>query len=440
MGSGNSKDPPVTERKKDKIDMAFLKARVDRVNVKGLSRTCDDYVHRAVRNLFGASTFQDVIDETSNVKDNLMLLGIFKNLKIKIDVSRGTDSTPNGYEVTFEGSELSRLTGSIGTEFGQNDGAATAELLSPNVSGRGERLSLNYSYSYVKSSVLNLRLTKPYYHTVVGDYNPETSIGIFKHSSHTPWSKFRTDEAGALLDFSFTLPFGLSNSLQYEIGMKEVFTTPFFIIETCEPRLASIIRYIGIYEGRDSSIYPTKGTYVKATNELIGSPLNQFGLVKSDVHCELNVPLLAGISLQLCGRAGILVNDKRKEAIPIYQLFYPGGPQSLRGFEQAGVGPHRDDVAEGCQSYWATGVHLWSPLPFSRAGDLSDLFRLHLFYNFGTCNTFTTDKLRSTVGAGLAVRIGQKARIEFNCCQPLSFESGDRVKEGFQFGIGYDFI
>ncbi|XP_058821418.1 SAM50-like protein CG7639 [Topomyia yanbarensis] len=444
MGSGKSKEPSAAGQKGN-IDFTQFKARVDRINITGLSRTHDDYVQRAIRSLFKATNFQDVIIETTNAKDNLMQLGIFKNMKINIDVSKGNGATNNGYEITFQGDELSRLTGSIGTELGQNDGAATAELTSPNMLGRGERLSLNYSYSYVKSSVLNLRLTKPYYHTVVGEYSPETSVSIFKHSSPTPWSRFRTDETGVMLDFSFTLPFGLSNSLQYEVGMKEMFAmdklTPFFIREHCGPRLAAIVRHIGIYEGRDSNVFPTNGVFIKTTNELMGSTLTQFGLVKSDVHCELNVPLFAGISLQMCGRVGVIVNDKLKESIPINQLFFPGGPQSLRGFEIAGACPYREGVAVGCQSYWTSGMHLWSPLPFnSYFGGFGNLFRTHLFYNFGTCNTFTTDKLRSAAGAGLAVRIGQRARIEFNYCQPLSFESGDRYKQGFQFGIGYEFI
>ncbi|XP_053695048.1 SAM50-like protein CG7639 [Sabethes cyaneus] len=444
MGSGKSKESHPAD-KKNNIDFTRFKARVDRINISGLSRTYDDYVQRSVANLFKASNFQDVIIETTNAKDNLMQLGIFKNLKIKIDVSKGSDATKNGYEVTFNGDELSRLTGSIGTELGQNDGAATAELTSPNVFGRGERVSLNYSYSYVRSSVLNLRFTKPYYHTIVGEYNPEASISIFKHSSPTPWTKFRTEESGILLDFSFTLPFNLSNSFQYEVGVKEIFAmdkfTPFFVREHCGPKLASIIRYIGTFETRDSNVFPTNGVLIKTTNELMGSTLSQFGVMKSDVHCEMNVPLFAGISLQLSGRVGMLLNDMRKEAIPINSLFFLGGPQSLRGFELAGAGPLREGVAAGCTSYWASGLHLWSPLPFSSYfGGFGKLFRTHLFYNFGTCNTFTTDKLRSTAGAGIAFRIGQKARIEFNYCQPLSFESGDRVKRGFQFGIGYEFI
>lgn len=158
-----------------------------------------------------------------------------------------------------------------------------------------------------------------------------------------------------MLDFSFTLPFGLSNSLQYEIGTKEIFAldkqTPFFVRENCGPRLAAIVRYIGIFDGRDDNVFPTNGAFLKSTNEMIGSSLSQFGIVKSDVHCEMNVPLFAGISLQLSGRIGIILNDKLKEAIPINQLFFPGGPQSLRGFEAAGACPHREGVAVGCQVF-----------------------------------------------------------------------------------------
>lgn len=61
-------------------------------------------------------------------------------------------------------------------------------------------------------------------------------------------------------------------------------------------------------------------------------------------------------------------------------------------------------------------------------------------HTFSLFHCFLTDKLRSTAGIGIAFRMGQKARIEFNYCQPLSYEAGDRVVKGFQFGIGYEFV
>lgn len=43
----------------------MFQARVDRVNIKGISRTHDDYVQRATKNLFEAKTFQDILLESN---------------------------------------------------------------------------------------------------------------------------------------------------------------------------------------------------------------------------------------------------------------------------------------------------------------------------------------------------------------------------------------
>lgn len=105
-------------------------------------------------------------------------------------------------------------------------------------------------------------------------------------------------------------------------------------------------------------------------------------------------------------------------------------------------------------------MHIWAPLPFnSYFGGFGDFFRTHLFYNCGNANTFDTsefygilwcpsilnqfffsDTMRSTVGAGLALRLGNKARIEFNYCSPILKQNSDHVNRGFQFGIGYEFL
>lgn len=105
--------------------------------------------------------------------ESLQELGIFKSLKAFIDTDKSPNASANSYVVTFNGEELSRITGTVGTEIGQNDGSLSAELTSPNIFGRGERLSINYSYSYIKATELNLKLMKPFYHTKVGDYKPE---------------------------------------------------------------------------------------------------------------------------------------------------------------------------------------------------------------------------------------------------------------------------
>lgn len=204
-----------------------------------------------------------------------------------------------------------------------------------------------------------------------------------------------------LLDFSFLMPLQVSHSFQYELGMKEIYAsnkqTPFFIRQECGPRLASVFRHIGSFDSRDDTVFPSQGVFIRTTSEVIGDRLSQYGAVKSESHVEMNVPLFAGMSLQLVGRLGkIHENQRVMKPLTIDSLFFLGGPQSLRGFETARATPVEEGVPRGTRAYWATGVHLWTPLPFNRYfGNFGDLFRTHFFYNFGNCETFTLGEWQS---------------------------------------------
>lgn len=50
------------------------------------------------------------------------------------------------------------------------------------------------------------------------------------------------------------------------------------------------------------------------------------------------------------------------------------------------------------------------------------------------------ENIRIAYGLGVAVRIGQMARIELNYCIPLAYQRGDHVHPGVQFGIGLQFL
>lgn len=180
--------------------------------------------------------------------------------------------------------------------------------------------------------------------------------------------------------------------------MKEIYATnkqtPFFIRQECGPRLASIFRYIGAFDSRDDRVFPSQGIYVRTSAEVIGDRLSRYGALKTDTHVEMNVPLFAGMSLQLCGRLGRLFENERiMKPLPIDSLFFLGGPLSLRGFGMDGASPVQEGVAKGSRVYWSSALHLWTPLPFSQHfGAFADLFRTHFFYNFGNCDSLSLGK------------------------------------------------
>lgn len=450
--SNRNEDAGNQSARKRNVDLSRFAARVDNVNVGGLGRTHDDYVNRAIRNLFQAKTFNEVVVEVKNSIKQLEELGIYKSLRARIDVSHGENASENGYEVSFDGVELSRLTGKIGTEIGQNEGAISAELSSPNIFGRGERLSVHGSYSNYKTTDVNIKFTKPFYHTILGDLKPETSIILSKYSAEFPWSKYRTDNAGVILDASFVLPAVfipaclVQHNVQFETSFREIGLTarqvPLFLRKNCGPRMATILRYTCTLDERDSTIFPSRGLFIRSTHELAGFAGGNVGYKSTNTHAEINIPLFAGISAQFCGRIGLLVPAKMSPPVPISSLFTLGGPQTLRGYCQAGAGEHEDNIPKGAYSYMAAGAHLWTPLPFFSRQGFANLFRLHFFLNCGKTDSFAFDanNLASSIGMGMALRMGERARIEFNYCEPLTKKNHQYFKKGFQFGIGFDFI
>lgn len=164
-----------------------------------------------------------------------------------------------------------------------------------------------------------------------------------------------------------------------------------------------------------------------------------------------------------------LSNDKK---ITIADRCYIGGPLSIRGFETRGVGPHADGDALGSNAYWAAGVHLFTPLPFRPGrGGFGELFRTHFFINAGNvgdfslgrsardqlirtgCENYFLEKTskddllellkhntRVSYGLGVALRLGNMARLEVNYCFPYRFDKGDQTHPGVQFGIGVQFL
>ncbi|XP_054736595.1 SAM50-like protein CG7639 [Anastrepha obliqua] len=435
-----------TVREQAKVDLSKIPAQVERVNVSGLLRTHNDYVMKAAEGLFKARNFEDVMIESMNAKSYLHELGIFKDVQVRIDISKDANASPNGYEVTLKGHELSRLVGSVGTEVGQNEGSLRTELSIPNLFGRGESISLQGSYATTRTNELQLKFWKSFFHTRFVENRPEISFSLFRHVDRMDVSLFQNSNLGFIADFSWNslLPLELTHSVQYEASIRELSLlakqVPFPIREHCGPKLASLVRYSVIYDQRDNPVFPTQGIMLKSVNEYCGLGGN-LAYMSTTTHGEISVPLFAGLVAQVCGRLGLVKETKNTTLLPISSLFYCGGPLTLRGFRFGGAGPVVETTSIGAQTNWSMGLHLWGPLPFNHVfKGLANNFRTHLFYNFGGFNTFTTENMRSAYGVGLAFKLAERARIELNYCIPIRKYATDKPVNGFQFGIGYEFV
>lgn len=435
------------------IDLKNVKVRVDKIHVDGLKRTKDDIIKSQVTDLFKAKTFEDLILRTYKVRDKLDGLGCFRNVGVYIDTSRGAEATPNGVEVTFMVREMKRLTGTISTMIGNNEGCLLIGAKAPNVFGSAERLQMEYSHGNKSSINFNVSAIKPFPQSL---YNTILTSTVFSTTHDFPWSGFKQNDKGLLLDILLNQSGTSKHNVQYEAAFRNITCSKqaaFRVREQCGPNLKSALRYIWTIDKRDFPVFPTSGSLMQLTTEMAGLG-GDIGFLKNEVLVQSNWSPHEYFTFQLGLQSGLLSAISNDMKISIADHFFLGGPLNIRGFDMRGCGPRYDGNAVGGEVYWAAALHVYTPLPF-RPGrnSFGDLFRLHGFINGGNLSNFTfkygnlykenmklfTENVRCAVGGGLAMKLGSIARLELNLIAPLLFMRSD-VLQQLQFGIGIQYL
>ncbi|KAJ1972115.1 hypothetical protein H4R34_005518 [Dimargaris verticillata] len=196
---------------------------------------------------------------------------------------------------------------------------------------------------------------------------------------------------------------------------------------------------------RDNPLLSTRGYMWKLYAELAGLG-GDARFIKQEGQTQGSVNLGRGFVLSASARAG-LIKPLQGNAVSIADRFFLGGPTSLRGYHQFGVGPRDQSDALGGTVHWATGLSLFTPLPNVD----TDMLKGHLWANAGAlasvphggtlANTLATSLQRPTtsLGCGLVFHYSMM-RLELNFALPITATIWDQAKKGWQFGLGVDFL
>ncbi|KAJ3652126.1 hypothetical protein Zmor_018119 [Zophobas morio] len=426
-----------------------VKARVDKIHVDGLARTKDDIIEDCIRDLFKATDFQDVLLKAHRARLKLDELGCFKNIAVFIDTSKGTGASPDGLEVTFNVTEYKRVTGGVTTQVGNNEGALLVGLRAPNIFGRGERVQVEYSHGSKRTTNFNMAFIKP----MRGKYRPIFTTSVFQSNAEWPVSGYKELDRGLLFDFGFHSTSLIKHNIQWEATIRDLGVlsrnTSFEVREQAGLSLKSSLRHIISIDLRDDLIFPSAGSLLQITSEAAGLG-GDVGYLKNEFYVQGNYSIAEDFVLQGTLSGGYMRGLTNDMKIGMSDKYYLGGPLSLRGFRMRGVGPHSDGDALGSLAFWSSGLHLFTPLPFRPGrGGFGDLFKTHLFITAGNIGDFKISdqnfletlaaNVRISYGLGIALRLGNMARVEVNYCFPHTFERGDQTHPGIQFGIGVQF-
>ncbi|KAJ3417405.1 hypothetical protein HDV05_004870 [Chytridiales sp. JEL 0842] len=457
--AGDPKQPQ-PQQQVQRLTLEDLEAktyRVTNVHVDGVEHTKPSLIEMYIAPLLKATTMGDIIAETQYATHQLQKLGIFKSVEVEFDTS---ETGGEGFlDVNLKVKEVPRLFARTGTEIGSNEGSMNASLMIRNAMGGAETLQASLSYGVetttpVYSNTPFNAQTGTSFQIIAGkpvngdpDKRLEVHLSRSNQNMHL-YSSHSKNLTGAAARFKFLNALGGFHELVYDASWREVndisSTASWSVRQNGGHTLKSSVSHSVTFDERNDVLLPTKGVYFKSSQELAGLG-GDVKHVKGDAEGQLNVPLGLGFSLSASLKGGLLY-PLGGSSTNIIDRYYLGGPQSIRGFKQHGVGPADGDDRVGGDLFFNGGLSLFTPLPFL----VNKPLKGHLFFNGGNLiRADTTQPLESnfrrllsagssSVGLGLAVRFSM-LRFEMNWCLPVSVTSTDLVKPGLQFGVGLQF-
>jgi outer membrane protein insertion porin family len=431
------------------------RAYVERIDIVGNTRTRDEVIRRELR-LYEGDAFNRTLVERA--RRRLTALDFFS----KVDFKEQPGSAPDKIVLVVDVEEKS--TGSLTFSIGYSSVEAVVGSVSVaerNLFGKGLQAKLNTTLSLVKQQV-DFSYTDPYFMGMplaAGfDVFATRSDSVTGVSSGGTSTNYANTVVGGALRTGFDLDEYSSLNFKYYIahrtisGINAATASPAFLA-TQNESWKSAISASYTYDDLDSPLKPTSGFRGQLVEEFAGIGGDTF-YSKTEVHAWYFVPLFdEQVVVKLAGNAGHIQSIGGND-VPLQDRFFKGG-DSLRGFNNAGIGPSqlnniggRDRI--GALDYAIGSVEAQFPLGLPEALGISG----EVFSDFGTafnsnnpgqagCTlaggcTFADEMgLRASVGAGV-VWDSPFGQLKFEYAYPIVSQPTDDQK-WFNFSIGTRF-
>jgi outer membrane protein insertion porin family len=320
---------------------------VDRIDVTGNSKTRDNVVRREMRlqeqELFSGAQLR-------KSREALQRLGFFQ----EVNISTRKTAAPDRMEVVVNVAEAQTGAFSAGAGFSSNDALLfNVNIRENNLFGRGQRLVLNADVGSIRRNII-LSFTEPYLR------GTPLTAGFDLFSWRLEFIDFARAGTGGGVQFTYPVT-ALGWDSLWGFPLEEVRIGLDYRLEDASIEDVSqfAAREIRIEEGSSiiSSVTPrisrntvnhafdpTAGSINSASFEVAGLGGVQFlktELLSRWYYTFWRSKLLGDFTYSIGGTLGWGLGERGLdgEQLPLFERYFPGGINSLRGFEARTLGP-----------------------------------------------------------------------------------------------------
>lgn len=318
------------------------KVRIGRISITGNQKTADKVIRRELL-INEGEVYSGTLVQAS--ERSVLRLGFFE----KVSVRQTSSKTSDEYlDILVEVTERPTGTFQVGAGFSSVESfIATIQVSQDNFLGRGQSLVAQATFSGLRQ-LFNVQFFDPYF--LDSNWRFRATVFNFEYL----FTDFTRASTGGTLGFGYPLLRELVLDLTYTIENVDV--SPGGRLGRQRRNVGSLFTggltsSVGAtlaWDTRDNRLFPTDGWIyqigAEVADNFLGSD-NEFTRVT--FRARQYFPLFFDFVLRFNLELGLISNwNAEGKPVPVFERFFVGGPNSVRGFERSTLGPTRSIAAD----------------------------------------------------------------------------------------------
>jgi outer membrane protein insertion porin family len=311
----------------------------NRINITGNNKTRDKVIRRQL------SVVEGDLYSRTKLKNSYMALNQLRYFEeIDFQSEKGPDETLT--DVNIHVKEKPTGIFSIGAGYSALDHAVvSAQVSQQNLFGRGQTLSLKASIGS-SSTLYDLSFTEPW----LFDMPLWSKFDLW--NLYREYDTYKLDSKGFGATFGYPLYQYVTGYVGYRLSLDNVKdildTASYYTKKQAGETMSSGVTFTLARDSTDDVMFPSTGSKNSASVEYTGGPLmGDVSYTRYGATSAWFFPLPLDTVIGVRGRIGYMQPNGGKE-VPIFERYYLGGINSLRGLREVGpTDPATGDVIGG---------------------------------------------------------------------------------------------